>query len=512
MTKNKTSPTKNRAKFVTQKEAILPKTLTNLISKITGFLPLPKSMLSGAVSKEDYKERLDLDVTRYGAEYTPDSQQVQQGIPIDAKEEDIALILYDFTLEDGSKTECYYLAKCFYNDGKYVGFQFYDNSHRPEKQTDFQEYFTHNHTDIEVCIVQRAAPSDPAPENKGEAQTQKQMIRKMAEDQAAQNELMQKHVTEIKTMVDSLKRPATRDERDDEMLQTLKDIKESLKQPKTSIGQTHPQHQPQAQQQQQLQPSQMTWPQQYTTRQPPVHPSRNQHAGAKALQAEQDRQYPQFSQAAQVLNSGYHRQENWMTPWNQPTPQPIANDRNTHLQAAIRGVPYTKNENLRIIVDKIIQLKCLHGGAFVGAVNPRAIYPKDYTCRRALKENAEPDPNKAPPAILVTFTTAQQKLDFVRHLFSEKKTNEQHMTINDICPDLVTEENKTKGIYINENLTPKQSDLFYLARQRKKTTAKPENPYLYVWTKNGIVYVKKSETARAQIIRDGNDLPNNDTG
>jgi hypothetical protein len=294
------------------------------------------------------------------------------------------------------------------------------------------------------------------------------------------------------------------------MLKTLKELRDFMKQPKTSIEQTHPQHQLQSQPQQ-LQPSQTAWSQQHPTRQPPMHPSRNQHPGAKALQAEQDRQYPQFSQAAQVLNSGYQRQENWITP-HQPAPQPTANDRNTHLQAAIRGVPYTKNENLRIIVDKIIQLKCLHGGAFIGMVNPRAIYQKDYTCKRALKENAEPDPNKAPPAILVTFTTTQQKLDFVRHVFSEKKTSEQHMTVNDICPDLATEDNKTKGIYINENLTHVQSDLFYIARQYKKTTAKPDNPYLYVWTKNGIIYVKKSETARTQIIRDGSDLPNNDSG
>ena len=142
-------------------------------------------------------------------------------------------------------------------------------------------------------------------------------------------------------------------------------------------------------------------------------------------------------------------------------------------------------------------------------INPRAIYQKDYTCKRALKENAEPDPNKAPPAILVTFTTTQQKMDFVRHVFSEKKTNEQHMTVNDVCPGLATEDNKTKGIYINESLTPVQSDLFYIARQHKKTTAKPDNAYLYVWTKNGIIYAKKSETARAQIIHDINDLPSN---
>jgi hypothetical protein len=66
------------------------------------------------------------------------------------------------------------------------------------------------------------------------------MIKKIAEDRAAQNELMQKHVTEIKTIVDSLKQPVPQDHRDKELLQTLKEIKETLKQPKTSIGQPHP--------------------------------------------------------------------------------------------------------------------------------------------------------------------------------------------------------------------------------------------------------------------------------
>ena len=492
--KNKNnSPTKTR---LAPKSSEVPKILSNKLDLYTSYLALPKSMISGSIPKEDLQERLDLDVARYGAEYNPESQQIQQGTPNDAQPNDTVLILYHFDPVNGGDEEYhYYLAKCIYNDGKYTGFHFYDNTHRDPKKPDYTDWYSYNHTDIEICILQRATPNDPAQDNKGE--TQKQMIKKMAETQTAQNELMQKHVTEIKTMVESLKRPETQDERDDEMLKTLKELRDFMKQPKISIEQTHPQRQLQPQ------PQQLAWPQQHPTWQPPIHPSRNQHPGAKALHAEQERQYPQLSQA------GYQRQENWMTPWNQPTPQPTANNRNTHLQAAIRGVPYTKNENLRIIVDKIIELKCLHGGAFIGMINPRAIYQKDYTCKRALKENAEPDPNKAPPAILVTFTTTQQKMDFVRHVFSEKKTNEQHMTVNDVCPDLATEDNKTKGIYINESLTPVQSDLFYIARQHKKTTAKPDNAYLYVWTKNGIIYAKKSETARAQIIHDINDLPSN---
>ena len=487
---------------------MLPKALANFMNKNTSFLPLPKSMLCGAISKEDYKERLDLDITRYGAEYNPDSQQVQQGIPIDAKDEDIVLILYDFTLEDGGKAQCWYLAKCFYNDGKYVGFHFYDNSHRAETEKDHTEYYTHNHTDMEICIVQRAASKDPAPENKGENQTQKQMIKKIAEDQAAQNELMQKHVTEIKTMVDSLKKPVPQDQRDKELLQTLKEIKETLKQPKTSIGQPHPtQHQLQVQQQQ-FQPFQMPWPQQQPTwpQQPPMHPNRIQHPGARILPPEQDRQHPQLPQAAQISNSSYHRQENWMSPY-QPAPQPKANERNTHLQAVIRGVPYKQDENLREIVDKIIQSKSLHGDAYVGQVNPRAIYQCDYTCKRALKENTEPDPNKkSPPPIIATFKTVQQKLDFVRDLFKDKETNDKHMTIKNVCPNLATNDNETDGIYINENLTLEQSKLFYTARQLKRTKEKPSLPYLYVWTKNGTLYVKKSDTDRAQLILHAKDL------
>jgi hypothetical protein len=108
-----------------------------------------------------------------------------------------------------------------------------------------------------------------------------------------------------------------------------------------------------------------------------MHPSGIQHPGARVLPPEQNRQHPQLPQAAQVSNSGYHRQENWMSPY-QPTPLLKVNEKNTHLQAVIRGVPYKKDENLREILDNIIQLKSLHGGAYSGQVNPRAIYQCDY--------------------------------------------------------------------------------------------------------------------------------------
>ena len=97
-------------------------------------------------------------------------------------------------------------------------------------------------------------------------------------------------------------------------------------------------------------------------------------------------------------------------------------------------------------------------------------------------------------------------MDFIRDLFKDKKANDQHMTINNVCPDLATEDNKTDGIYINENLTLEQSNLFYTARQLKRTTGKPDLPYLYVWTKNGTLYVKKSDADRAQLILHAKDL------
>ena len=483
--------------------AEIPKLLQKKLENIKEYLPLPKAMLAGAILQEDFEERLELDVKRYGAEYGADTQQIQQGTVKEAQLHDLVLILVPFV----DKSHWYYLAKCIHNKDGYIAFQFYDNAHRDEniQKNDYINWYTNNDSE-KMCILQRETLNDTTTESKGD--TQKQIIKKMAEDQVAQNELMQKHVTEIKTMVESLKRPAPRDQHDKEVLQALQEIKETLKQPKTSIGQPPPtQHQLQVQQQQ-FQPFQMTWPQQQPTwsQQPSMHPSRIQHPGARALPPEQDRQHPQLPQAAQVSNSGYHRQENWMSPY-QPAPQLKVNERNTHLQAVIRGVPYKKDENLREIVDNIIQLKCLHGGAFTGQVNPRAIYQCDYTCKRALKENTEPDPSKkSPPPIIATFKTVQQKMDFIRDLFKDKKANDQHMTINNVCPDLATEDNKTDGIYINENLTLEQSNLFYTARQLKRTTGKPDLPYLYVWTKNGTLYVKKSDADRAQLILHAKDL------
>ena len=60
-----------------------------------------------------------------------------------------------------------------------------------------------------------------------------------------------------------------------------------------------------------------------------------------------------------------------------------------------------------------------------------------------------------------------------------------------------------KNVYINENLTPKNKQLFYLANCHRKT-----NNWKFLWTTNGTVYLREKEGADAVIIRNVSDLDN----
>ena len=119
--------------------------------------------------------------------------------------------------------------------------------------------------------------------------------------------------------------------------------------------------------------------------------------------------------------------------------------------------------------------------------------------KRALKDNAEPDPDKPPPVLIITFKTRTKKHDFIR---TRSKTK-QNITIGNFCKEVATDNNSNTAIYISENLTAGQQELFYIVRKYKT-----ENNYKYAWTKHGAVYIRKSEAAKAQRIDTKEDLEN----
>ena len=60
-----------------------------------------------------------------------------------------------------------------------------------------------------------------------------------------------------------------------------------------------------------------------------------------------------------------------------------------------------------------------------------------------------------------------------------------------------------KNVFINENLTPKNKQLFYFANCYRKT-----NNWKFPWTTNGTIYLREKEGSDAVIIRNVLDLDN----
>ena len=65
-------------------------------------------------------------------------------------------------------------------------------------------------------------------------------------------------------------------------------------------------------------------------------------------------------------------------------------------------------------------------------------------------------------------------------------------------PNLVN--NNVKKIFLNENLTP---------RNKKKISSCEQNNWKFVWTANGMVFLKKTETSDAVPVKNLVDLKNN---
>jgi hypothetical protein len=211
--------------------------------------------------------------------------------------------------------------------------------------------------------------------------------------------------------------------------------------------------------------------------------------------------YAQYDHEAEERNQqGYYREVN---AWAQPAAKshapkqhpayPTTITQNT--QAVIKNVPYHKEEtniSLRKIVGLILDKKNLSPLNTPGMLEHDKIHPTEYTVKRALKEGALPQPNRQPPVIIVTFKTREAKNKFVSN-------NGEYIKINQ--SQVIENGDKSKDIYISENLTKYQNALFYKARQVKK-----DMEWQFCWTKNGAVYLKKSEDTESVRIDNEQDL------
>ena len=422
----------------------------------------------GHIEESSIKERNDWD------EKYKQSASFPQMKPIQCNLDDIVMIAYDFKHgEDETKSRVCYLAKCVYDTGNFRGFHFYDNDHRDDKM-DTNDTFTDQDTH-EVYMVKRGNAVAKAAA-KTTAKEINAKIQNNLSDIVEETKELKKTMDEMKQMIKTMK---SEDEKNGAEFKKLTTEVRKLKAPPAA---QHPNP-----------AAQGTW--------------------RAPLNQAQPNQAP-------LNQQGYTSQFNWMQPNaihpNQPQPLPPPRHlqypttiaQNT--QAVISGVPYKKDENPRKLIDRIIKSKNLDH-YIVGMVNENAINPNDYTCKRAVKEGTEPDENRPPPVIIVTFTTRDKKLRFIT-----KKGDFTDWTVEHVCPELATSTNKDNGIFIRENLTPEQRKLFYLTRQytNKKVDADGkeavdgEKLYRYTWTKHGVIYIKKTEDARAIRIDTEEDLAN----
>ena len=195
-------------------------------------------------------------------------------------------------------------------------------------------------------------------------------------------------------------------------------------------------------------------------------------------------------------NSNEHKQTKqkelgaWGTPrypkstttHQQPPTRPQANPKtpNPFLEIAIINVPYTKGENTTKIVEKIIQAREIK-------TNPK------FTCFRALSKTKELKEQEKPPKIIVRLNNNEDKNSLL------KNTNIRLNTAN-VGYDF-PKKDKDIHIYINENTTEQQSNIYRLARQLKK-----DLNFKYVWTRNGITKIREDDETPIYTIETKEEL------
>ena len=125
-------------------------------------------------------------------------------------------------------------------------------------------------------------------------------------------------------------------------------------------------------------------------------------------------------------------------------------------ECTITNVKYEENENLKNIIINIAKSKDM------------TLNATDFDAFRAMKKGGVARQRDKPPLIIVAFRTNDMKTKFKKRHENEPK--------------------RDNPIYINENLTSDQRNLFYQARQLKTT-----HKYKYAWTRDGQVYLRKND-------------------
>merc|ERR1712096_147870 len=128
----------------------------------------------------------------------------------------------------------------------------------------------------------------------------------------------------------------------------------------------------------------------------------------------------------------------------------------------IVGVPFVKNENVGDLALKVLT-----------NIDPQLNKEYIESARRLMKKDKNNVTIYGP--ILARFKNIGKR----NYIFRNKKN------LAEARPNLVN--GSVKKIFINENLTPKNKKIFYHANCFKK-----QNNWRFVWTANGMVFLRKT--------------------
>ena len=137
----------------------------------------------------------------------------------------------------------------------------------------------------------------------------------------------------------------------------------------------------------------------------------------------------------------------------------------------ISGVPYVQNENVFDLAMKVIT-----------KIDPHMRGDDIEYVRRLKKKGNNKDIIQG--SILVRFKNINKR----NYIFRNKK-NLAEAKLN-------SEDTNITKVFINENLTPKNKNMFYKANCFRK-----DKNWKFVWTNNGVVYLREKEGSNAFPIR-----------
>lgn len=144
----------------------------------------------------------------------------------------------------------------------------------------------------------------------------------------------------------------------------------------------------------------------------------------------------------------------------------------------INGVPKTENENLLTFIEKLSEkLEVSFSAADIDSVFRAK--PKTDSAR--------------PPVIIIKFNSlgARDALYDGRKSIIKNKVTTKSLGVNQV----------DSNVYINEQLTKLEADLFYKVREKKR-----ELTYKYAWTFHGHIFMRKEKSSEAIRINSDKDL------